>query len=210
MYIDLTQLNVSTAYKLLTSTIVPRPIAWVISQSQEGLLNAAPFSFFNAMSANPPTIALGIARRDSGAPKDTWRNINETKQFVVNLVTESMAEAMNVTATEFEAGVNELEKAKLATLASTLVAPPRIQGAPVSFECELFQTVPLSEISSVILGKVLALHIEDRFISNRERLHLDTPAMRLISRMHGAGWYARTTDLFKIDRIPVEKWVDSL
>ena len=209
MFIDLSQIDTNTIYKLLTATVTPRPIAWVVSQSREGQLNAAPFSFFNALSPDPPIIALGIAPRADG-PKDTWRNINDTKQFVVNLVTESMAPLMNITAIEFDSDVDELEQARLTTLPSTLVRPPRIDGAPAAFECELFQIVPVSETRSIILGKILAIHIQDRFVSDLTRYYIDTPAMRLVGRMHGAGWYARTSDLFKIDRIPVEQWADNL
>ena len=206
MFFDFAELDPTNVYKLMTSTITPRPIAWVVSQSAEGQLNAAPFSFFNAMSGDPPIIALGIGNRDSGQPKDSFRNITQTGQFVVNLVCHSMVGPMNITAIEFGPEVNEVEMARLETLPSTKVKPPRLKDAPVAFECEFFQSVDIGNQRAVILGRLLAVHIGDEFVTDPVRCHIDTPALQLIGRMHGAGWYARTTDLFKLDRIPLAEW----
>jgi flavin reductase (DIM6/NTAB) family NADH-FMN oxidoreductase RutF len=104
MLFDFAAISPKERYKLLVSTVTPRPIAWVVSQSLDGRLNAAPFSFFNAFSGEPPVVGMGISSHEPGRPKDTRRNIRETRQFVVNLVSEEAAEAMNVTAIEFEAG----------------------------------------------------------------------------------------------------------
>ena len=206
MYFDFAQIGPNNAYKLLVSSVVPRPIAWVVTQSPQGRLNAAPFSFFNVMSGDPPIVALGIGPRGPGSPKDSSRNILETGQFVIHLVDEALAEAMNITAIEFDAEVNELEVAQLETLPCVHVSPPRIAASPMAFECELFQSVPIAPDRSVILGRVLACHVRDNLVENRERFHLATPDFKLVGRMHGAGWYVRTHDLFQIPRFTVEQW----
>jgi len=117
-----------------------------------------------------------------------------------------MAEQMNICAIEFPPEVDELRQAGLETIASVKVAPPRIAGCPVAFECELFKVVDVTEERAILLGKPVLLHVEDRFVLDPVRCHIDTPRLEQIGRMHGAGWYAKTTDLFKIDRIPVNDW----
>src|ERR1700678_2967801 len=115
MLFDFAAIPVREGYKLLVSTVTPRPIAWITSHNKHGHLNAAPFSFFNAFAGDPPVVGIGISSHDPGRPKDTRRNIRETKQFVVNLVSDENAEAMNITAIEFEPGINELVQAGLTT-----------------------------------------------------------------------------------------------
>ena len=206
MLFDFAKISPRGRYKLLVSTVTPRPIAWGVSQSLEGRLNAAPFSFFNAFSGEPPVVGMGISSHEPGRPKDTRRNIRETRQFVVNLVSEEAAEAMNITAIEFEAGVDELAEAQLKTIPSVYVKPPRIAVSPVSMECELMQIVELGQDNGLVLGRVLAMHVHDDVVLDSAKHYIDTPKMRLIGRMHGAGWYERTTDLFLMDRIPRANW----
>lgn len=206
MHYDFSQLSGRNAYKLLVSTIVPRPIAWIVSQNAQGQVNAAPFSFFNAMADDPPTLVIGIGSRDEGGPKDTLRNIQETGQFVINLVNQEMAQAMNVTATPFACGVNELEKAGLNSLPSLQVKPPRIATSPVAFECELVQTVLLSDTNTLVIARALACHIDDRYLLDAAKCYVNTPELKLIGRMHGAGWYTNTQDLFQVDRFTVAQW----
>jgi flavin reductase (DIM6/NTAB) family NADH-FMN oxidoreductase RutF len=193
-------------YKLLISTIVPRPIAWIVSQDLEGRLNAAPFSFFNAFAGDPPVVGIGIGSHQPGRPKDTRRNIQESKQFVVNLVSEEIAEAMNVTAIEFEPGVDEIVEAGLTTAPCVHVKPPRIAESPVSMECELMQMVELGPESGLVLGRVLAMHVREDCVLDPVRHYIDTPKLKLVGRMHGSGWYARTSDLFEMSRISRENW----
>ncbi len=207
MFFDFAQIDPKEQYKLLVSTITPRPIAWVVSQSGEGVLNAAPFSFFNALSGDPPVIGIGMGSHQPDRPKDSRVNIEKTGQFVVNLVAEENARAMNVTAIEFDYGVNELKEASLTTIPSIHVKPPRIAESPVAFECELIQVVSLGSASGLVLGRVLAMHIRDDAVIDASKHYVDTPALKLIGRMHGAGWYAKTSDLFKMDRIPVQDWL---
>ena len=202
---DFSSLSAKERYKLMISTIVPRPIAWVVSLDGKGGLNAAPFSFFNAFSTDPPVVGIGIGSHDAGRPKDTRRNIRETRQFVVNLVSGEMAEAMNITAITFEPGVSEVAEAKLETRPSVHVKPPRIAGAPVAMECELMQIVELGTETELVLGRVLAMHVREDLVLDAAKHYIDSPKMNLIGRMHG-NWYARTTDLFRLDRISVEEW----
>jgi flavin reductase (DIM6/NTAB) family NADH-FMN oxidoreductase RutF len=206
MLFDFATISPKDRYKLLVSTVVPRPIAWVVSQDLKGELNAAPFSFFNAFAGDPPVVGIGIGSHERVRPKDTRRNIRDTQQFVVNLVSEETATAMNVTAIEFEHGVNELAHAGLTTVPSSYVKPPRIAESPVSMECELLQIVELGPESGLVLGRVLAMHVHEDFVLDPAKHYIDTPKLKLIGRMHGTGWYVRTSDLFSMDRISTEAW----
>ena len=193
-------------YKLLVSTVVPRPIAWVTTQDVDGTVNAAPFSFFNAVSGNPPVVVFGIGGRGPGDIKDTGGNIRRTGQFVVNLVSNALAEQMNITAIDFPKQVNELAEAGLNIAPSSKVRPPRIAESPVSFECERLVVVEVGVDRAVVLGKVVAIHVADQFVLDPVRCYIDTPNLDLIGRMHGRGWYARTTDRFEMPRIDVTDW----
>lgn len=206
MLFDATTTRPENIYKLLTSTIGPRPIAWVTTVDTDGTVNAAPFSFFNAMSGNPPVVAFGIGGRSPGDVKDTGGNIRRTGQFVINMVSYELAEPMNITAIDFPKEVNELQEAGLTTEPSLYVKPPRIAESPVSYECERLVIVDVGIDRAVVLGKVLAIHVRDDCVLNAERCHIDTPKLDLIGRMHGGGWYARTTERFELPRIPVDEW----
>jgi len=210
MLFDFDTIAPQDRYKLLISTVVPRPIAWVVSQDAQGRLNAAPFSFFNALVGDPPVVGIGIGgRRPDDAPgtwKDTGANIRATGQFVVNLVPYDAREAMNVTAIEFPHDVDELKQAGLTTLPSAKVAPPRIAESPVALECERLAIVDVATDRAIVLGRVLAVHVRDDCVLDAERCYIDTPKLDLVGRMHGGGWYARTTDRFELPRIPVNAW----
>jgi flavin reductase (DIM6/NTAB) family NADH-FMN oxidoreductase RutF len=206
MLFDFATISPREQYKLLVSTVTPRPIAWIVSQNAQGQLNAAPFSFFNAFCGNPPIVGMGISSHEEGRPKDTRKNIRETREFVVNLVSEEAAEAMNVTAIEFEAGVNELAEAQLKTIPSVHVKPPRIAVSPVAMECALHQMVELGPGTELVLGRVLAMHVHDEMVLDAAKHYIDTPKLKLIGRMHGTGWYARTSDLFLMERIARKNW----
>lgn len=193
------------AYKLMAATIMPRPIAWVVTQSREGALNAAPYSFFNAMGSDPPTIAIGIQSDPGRGFKDSAANIHATGEFVVNLVPEAMVEAMNVTALDAPPGMNELEIAGLETVASSLIKPPRIKGSPVAFECAMLTSVVTGPHQTVVIGRVLGVHVEDRFVKNPERAHIDTPALNLVGRSYGST-YVRAQDTFELARPSWNNW----
>src|SRR5215510_4907260 len=154
MLFDFAGLSGREQYKLLVATITPRPIAWVVTRNANGRLNAAPFSFFNAFSGEPPVVGISVSSHEPGRPKDTRRNIRETGEFVVNLVSEESVETMVITAIEFEAGVDELAQAGISTLPSARVKPPRIAISPVAMECELMQIVELGPENGLVLGRV--------------------------------------------------------
>ncbi|MGD9863679.1 MAG: flavin reductase family protein [Pseudodonghicola sp.] len=187
-------------YKLMTATITPRPIAWVTTRSVDGVVNAAPYSFFNMMGHEPPTVALGLLRDPDKGLKDTAENIAATGEFVVNLVARSMAEAMNATAINAPRAVSEVDLAGLDLAPSSLIAPPRLAQAPVSFECRLHTAVMTGPKQMIAIGRVVAIHITDRFLLDPERGHVDTPALELIARMHGSGWYQAGGEMFQMVR----------
>lgn len=200
MHFDMAALDRAARYKILTSSVTPRPIAWVTTLSAEGVPNAAPYSFYNVMGDDPPTIALGLLRGASGGAKDTATNIIATGEFVVHGVSEDDAAAMNLTCIDAPPGVNELTSAGVATIPSTIVAPPRIPSAPVSFECRTLHRIETGPGQNIIVGEVLVAHVRDEFILDVERLYLDSPAMKLVARLHGSGWYSRQTDTFQMTR----------
>jgi flavin reductase (DIM6/NTAB) family NADH-FMN oxidoreductase RutF len=206
MLFDLDELPVASRYKLLVSTVVPRPIAWVVTQDAAGVLNAAPYSFFNVFSSDPPIVGLGVGNRPGGAAKDTMANIIATGEFTVCLVAETALDAMNVTAADFPPGEDEVAQAGLTTLPSTKVRPPRLAASPVALECTLFQTVPLGG-HSLVLGQVRAMHIADAAVMDPEKCYIDSPALGLVGRLHGAGWYARTTDRLEVKRVTAADWM---
>jgi flavin reductase (DIM6/NTAB) family NADH-FMN oxidoreductase RutF len=198
MRYDLEAVPEAVAYKLLTATTIPRPIAWVVTIGATGM-NAAPYSFFNVMGSSPPTIALGLMAAPGRGFKDTALNILETGEFVVNLVPERLVGQMNLTAADAPRGVDELAMAGVQTLPSTHVAPPRIAQSPVSYECRALASVVTGPQQTVVIGRVLAIHIDDRFLLNPERGHVDTAALGLVARSGGSD-YLRTQDSFRLER----------
>jgi flavin reductase (DIM6/NTAB) family NADH-FMN oxidoreductase RutF len=207
MHFDLARIPTTDAYKLLVSTVVPRPIALATTVDETGRVNAAPFSFFNAVSSVPPVVVLGISPGTTGGDgyKDTERNIRDSGEFVVNLVDEALAERMNICAIDFAAGIGELDKAELTPLPSVGVRPPRIAQSPVSFECRRITGLSLGPRSTLEVGRVIHIHIRDDLI-DPIKTYVHTDKLGLIGRMHGRGWYTRTTDLFLMDRLNLETW----
>ena len=164
MLFDLDTVPHDQAYKLVVSSVVPRPVAWVVSQDRQGVLNAAPYSFFNAFSSNPVVVAIGCGQTPDHRAKDTLANIEATGEFVVNLVSADLAEAMNITAVDFDAGVNEITEAGLTTLPSTKIKVPRIAESPVALECERLAAIDLGNERTLVIGRVLAMHIRDEAV----------------------------------------------
>ena len=197
---NLRAMPAAESYRLLVSLVLPRPIALVTTLNQDGLVNAAPFSFFNLMGADPPVVALGIAR-DASRPlglKDTARNILHNGEFVVHAVNESIAEAMNVCGTDFPPEMSEIETAGFTLLPSVQVKPPRIAEAAAQMECRHVTTVEIGR-TRVLLGEVVHLHLHEQFYDATTR-HIKTEDLHMIGRMHGRGSYARTSDLFEMVR----------
>ncbi|MEZ5798499.1 MAG: flavin reductase family protein [Paracoccaceae bacterium] len=205
MYWDLERVETPIAYKLLAATVMPRPIAWVVSQDKAWHRNAAPFSFFNVMGSAPPTVALGMLADPERGHKDSAQNILDTGEFVVNLVPERLVGQMNLTAIDAPRGVDELDLAGLATTASIHVAPPRITESPVAFECRVHTTVETGPGQLVVIGRVLAVHVDDRFVLDAGRAHIDTPALDLVARSYGSD-YVRSQDRFQLARPTWAEW----
>lgn len=204
MNIDLASLTERERYKLLMSSVVPRPVALVTSVDREGRVNAAPFSCFNIMGTTPPTVVLGIDARSPGQPKDTDGNVHATGDFVVNLVSEAIVDRANVCSAPFPQGVNELEYAGLTAAPSVQVGAPRVLEAPVSLECRRVMALDIGNERSIIIGNIVHFHIQDNFY-DAEHGYVLADKMGLVARMHGGAWYARTTDLFELERPSVSE-----
>jgi flavin reductase (DIM6/NTAB) family NADH-FMN oxidoreductase RutF len=201
MKFDMRSLPLASRYKILNSTVTPRPIAWVTTISINGHNNAAPYSFFNAVGDDPPLIVLGLLKHHiTGGMKDTATNIMATGEFVVNLVCEEDAERMNQSSADCPPDISELDYAGIDTVTATLVKPPMIASSPVNFECRKVAALDIGPRQTIVLGEILVAHIKDQFISDPAKLYIDTPAMKLIGRTHGSGWYQRNTDQFKMER----------
>ncbi|MGC2549863.1 MAG: flavin reductase family protein [Candidatus Sulfotelmatobacter sp.] len=210
MIVSPSDISHSELYGILLNSVAPRPIAWVSTISGSGVLNLAPFSFFNCVCVDPPLLAFAPGLRPSkqaqashGEPKDTLRNVRETGEFVVNTVTYELREAMNSTSGEYDASVNEFELAKVNPEPSKIVRPPRVAESPVSFECKLHQIVDFSlapTSSSLVIGQIVAIHINDAHLKEGR---LDRNSLDLIGRMGGIQ-YTRTTQRFEMIRPKVE------
>ena len=194
-HFDFAALSPRDRYKLIIGTVVPRPIALVTTVDAEGRINAAPFSFFNALTADPPILALGVENHADMSFKDTAANIRRTEEFTVNIVDDAMAEAMNICAIGFAPGVDELARAGLTAGPGHHVASPRIAEAPAAFECRRHMTLELGRSREIILGLVQGLFLREGLAD--ERLHVDQRALDAIGRMGGQG-YATTRDLYDI------------
>lgn len=194
--IDFSTLSPHQRYKVLIGSIVPRPIAWVTTVDPAGGFNAAPFSFFNALSADPPWVGLGMQRREDGSPKDTLRNIEATGVLTVNIVPDALVEAMSVCAVAFPAGTDELAEAGLDARPGVAVAAPWIAQAPVALECRKVMTVPTGPRGDIVLAEVVLAHVRAD-LCDPAQLHIDPFGLDAIGRMGGQG-YARTHDYFDL------------
>jgi flavin reductase (DIM6/NTAB) family NADH-FMN oxidoreductase RutF len=187
-------------YKLLIGSIVPRPIAFVSTQSPEGAANLAPFSFFNGVSGNPPAVVFApLVRASDSRTKDTLRNIAATKEFVVNIVTEAIAEKMNLTSAEFPPEVNEFAESGLTPVPSQKVKPQRVKESPINMECKLLQMVPVGTGplgGTVVIGEVVLFHVADELFDN---FRIDLRKLAPIGRLAGSS-YCRVTDIFDLVR----------
>jgi flavin reductase (DIM6/NTAB) family NADH-FMN oxidoreductase RutF len=198
MELDLEGKHASQAYQILANLVTPRPIALVTTVSPDGSINAAPFSFFNVLGANPPIVAFAPGDREGGVPKDTARNIRLDHEFVINLVDEGIAVAMNLCAASLPYGENELVGAGLHSLPSSVVKPPRIAEAPASLECTEWGTLQIGG-NRVVIGLVKRVHLRDElFDTETQRVRGDQ--LFLIGRMASPDWYCRTRDRFEMKR----------
>ncbi len=198
MEFDLEGAHAARAYSLLASLVVPRPIALVTTTGPDGVVNAAPFSFFNLLGTEPPILAIAPGNRDDGSPKDTARNIRLNHEFVVNLVDQSIAQAMNCTAATLPYGTSELTAAGLTTTPSSVIQTPRIAEAPASMECTEWGTLEIGE-NRVIIGLIKRLHVRDAHV-DAATLRIRPETLDIIGRMAAPHWYCHTRDQFEMIR----------
>ena len=202
MHIDPSQQTKADNYKLLTNLVVPRPIAWVTSVNPSGVVNLAPFSFFNAVGSDPMYVVVSVGNRDDGSPKDTAANIAAGGEFVVNLVTEDLLGAMNISAADFPPDVSEVIAANLEVSNSIKIKPPRLSQAQVSLECVLFKAEPLGAYT-MFIGEVVMFHIADALVGPRLRINGFEP----VGRLGSPAVYCRTRDRFDFPRISYADWM---
>jgi len=201
MQIDPSQHAAPDNYKLLTNLVVPRPIAWVTSQNADGVVNLAPFSFFNAVSGNPIYLVVSVGVNDAGEMKDTARNILASGEFVVNMVTEELFDAMNISAADFPEGESELAAANLHAAPSVKIKPPRLAEAQASMECKLHSSQLLGK-NTLIIGEVVMFHVADHLMGPRMHVNNFAP----IGRLGSPSVYCRSTDRFDVARISYAEW----
>lgn len=202
--IDFSAITARERYKLLIGTVVPRPIALVTTRHPDGTLNAAPYSFFNCLSADPAILALGVENHDDMSFKDTTQNIRLTEEFTVNIVDHAMVDAMNVCAVPFPSDVDELAEAGLTAMPGAMVACPYILQAPVALECRRYVALGLGRSREIVLGEVVNMHIRADLV-DQERFYVDQLALDAIGRMGGHG-YSTTRDQFDLPTMSVDQW----
>jgi flavin reductase (DIM6/NTAB) family NADH-FMN oxidoreductase RutF len=198
MEINIEQVPFDIRYKLLTATVVPRPVALVSTISPNGDCNLAPFSYFNIVGHNPMSLSFSIAGiKPDRSNKDTFTNINAAakSEFVINVVNEAIAVKMAKTATVLDYGVSEFDYAGLSKEKSLTVKPFRVKESPVSFECETFKVVEVG-ISKLIIGLVRHLYISDELMEGNFRVNQSK--LKAIGRMAGSN-YCVSTSLFTVD-----------
>jgi flavin reductase (DIM6/NTAB) family NADH-FMN oxidoreductase RutF len=191
-------------YKLLCGVVVPRPIALVTTLDQNGVVNAAPFSFFNVFSEDPPLVVLGLQHKADQDPKDTTRNIHRDGEFVVHMVDEALAKAMNDCAVDFPPGASEAAAVGLATLPSIDVRVPRLAAAPFALECRRHVVLSFAPGRELLVGEVLRLHAREGLL-DMDKMYIDLSAYRPIGRMFG-NLYTYQRDTFAMDRESHAQW----
>ncbi len=185
MEINVKDLEPSMIYKMMISSIVPRPIAWVSTISKEGILNIAPFSYYAGISSVPPLVMISIGKKETKEKKDTWQNIEETGEFVINIVTKELVDKMNITSLPFEKEIDEFEKAGLTPIDSDFIKAPRIKESPVNIECRKFEIIEIGKMG-MVLGEILKFHIRDDLIN--EKGYIDTTKLEIVGRLGGANY----------------------
>ena len=200
MIIDPSQHDHIDIYKLMIGSIVPRPIGFISSIDSNGRRNLAPFSFFNGVCSNPPTVLFCPSIRKDGQRKDTWRNVESTGEFVVNIVSEDIAEQMNLTSADFPPEVDEFTVSGLTPVPSDCVKPPRVKESKISMECAVTHIVPINDSEPgggcVVIGRIIRFHIADELF---DHFRIDPARLQAIGRM-GGPTYTRTQDRFDLIR----------
>lgn len=201
MIVDPAQASASDIYRVMIRCIVPRPIAWVSTISPDGIANLAPFSFFTGVTTRPPTICFAPGRRpQSGERKDTLRNVEETGEFVVNMVSDDLADRMNTTSVDYPPEVDEFSEAGVTPLASQIVRPPRVAESPVSFECRRYDIIHVGEDGpgggALVIGEIVMIHIDDRVLNDGK---VDPALLRPLGRLGGRE-YTKLGERFIMER----------
>ncbi len=201
MEINPTTLPHQSIYKILTGSVLPRPIGWISSIDSDGRPNLAPFSFFNAVCSNPPTVLFCSSIRGSdGKTKDTLNNVRATGEFVVNIVTEELLQAMNASSIEAPSDFDEFDYAGLTLALSVVVRPPRVAESPIHFECKVREIIEIGNEpggGSIVIGAIVHIHADDEVMIGEDKINLT--ALKPIGRLMGSG-YCRVTDLIEIER----------
>jgi len=204
VFVEMSNMDRSLAYKILTGIVVPRPIAFVSTLSPTGIQNCAPFSFFNVVSTDPPMVGITVARRGK-EKKDTIVNAEHTGDFVVNVTVGSIAEKMNLAATDFPGDVSEFEEVGLTAIPSRLVKAPRIAESPVNMECVLDSVLPFGgdHISDFLIGRVVAIHYADGLVDDKYRM--DFSALNPVGRLAGMS-YCHVREFYDLKRLGLEEY----
>jgi flavin reductase (DIM6/NTAB) family NADH-FMN oxidoreductase RutF len=203
MDIKLKDLDQKSIYKLMTSSIVPRPIAWVSTVSKEGVYNLAPFSYFAGVSSKPPLIIISIGRKDKYTKKDTLKNIEEVGDFVINIVTKELVDKMNITALPFDEEIDEFERAGLTPAPSTLVKAPRVKESPINIECKKFQIIQIEKMG-LVLGEIVNIKVRDDLLT--EDGYIDISKINLVGRLGGNEYCLINKDnIFSLPKIKMNK-----
>lgn len=201
MELDPATIPYQSVYKIMTGSVLPRPIGWISTIDMDGRPNLAPFSFFNAVCSNPPTVLFCSSIRGSdGKAKDTLNNVRATKEFVVNIVTDELFQAMNASSIEAPAGFNEFDYAGLTLAPSISVKPPRVAESPIHFECKLREIIEIGTDpggGSIVIGTIVHIHANDEVMIGRDKINLS--ALKPIGRLMGNS-YCRVTDIIEIER----------
>ena len=174
MQFDPNELDYSAVYKLLTGSVIPRPIGWISSISEAGINNLAPFSYFNAVGEDPPHVMFSTVRGNN-TNKDTLNNVLATKQFVVNMVTEELAERMNATSQSVPADVDEFELTGLTPIPSLKIKPMRVKESPITFECELVHHYFLEDHKNggacIMIGRIVMMHFDEKVLLDNYKIN---------------------------------------
>ena len=197
MQLDPQTLDPTSVYKLLISSVVPRPIAWVSSVDADGVRNLAPFSYFMAITDTPPTIAFSCSARGAGK-KDTLRNVEATGEFVVNITDDDCADAMNLSSGDYPPDVDEFAVTKLTALPSAVVKAPRVGEAPINMECKLVRILPVGKKASLVLGEIVQWHVRDD-VYDAATGRLDMHRLRPVGRLCG-NLYSHIHQIFEMKR----------
>jgi flavin reductase (DIM6/NTAB) family NADH-FMN oxidoreductase RutF len=200
MEFDLTALDGAARYKLLTSLVIPRPIGWITSLNDDGSVNLAPYSFFNVLGNDPPIVAFGPSRRGDGSRKDTQRNVETQKEFVVNLVTPEAAEVMHASAAAYAAGESEVTALGLETVPAVRIRTPRLLVSPVHLECRYLETSRVLN-NDVVFGQILGISAPSDLI-DPVSYHIRPDVLEAVGRLQGPGRYATTRDQFDLGKFP--------